>query len=155
MSSNQIEENKGSSKLQWFLFVIVIPIVFTITLLLIVLTVAGVNVFDLAEKYGSNIPIVSLLVEESPEQEAEQENVTELKATIKDYEANIEILEQDVKTKEEQITELELTIAQLESDMVNKEQEEQDKEEQVKNVAKSFSQMDAKSAGPIVEKMEK
>lgn len=51
-----MEESK-ISKFQWFL-VIFIPLIFAVTVALIVLTVAGVNVADKAKEMSAKIPFI-------------------------------------------------------------------------------------------------
>ena len=48
--AKKITDKQQGSKLQWFFFVIIIPIVFAITLAWIVLTLLGVNVTEQAGK---------------------------------------------------------------------------------------------------------
>ena len=42
-------EDKKPSKIQWFLFVIVIPLIFAILVIVIVLSLTGENVFEKAK----------------------------------------------------------------------------------------------------------
>lgn len=57
------EETKKTSKLQWFLFVVFIPLLFTISVVLLILTFSGINVFEQGKKYASQLPFVSQWIE--------------------------------------------------------------------------------------------
>ncbi|SET41780.1 Flagellar motility protein MotE, a chaperone for MotC folding [Salinibacillus kushneri] len=153
MSVKNTEKQKAS-KFQWFLFVIVIPAIFAVTILFVVLNIAGVNLFDMAEKH--NIPVVSALVQsdEDKEKENTQDQLSELQATIKDKDANIEQLQVDNKSKDEKISKLQQTISDLTNQLNQQEEQQQNQTEQIKEVSTTFEEMDPESAAPVVENME-
>ncbi|RDY72157.1 hypothetical protein DXT76_03430, partial [Halobacillus trueperi] len=65
------------------------PLIFLITLLLIVLTLSGVNVFEEAEKYASRIPGLSTPAS-SEGQNSEASEMDRLQAVIANKEAEME-----------------------------------------------------------------
>ena len=68
-NEKELEElEEKNSRLQSVLFVVIIPLLFAITVTLVVLTVAGVNVFDHLKSASSNIPGVANLVDPSKKQ---------------------------------------------------------------------------------------
>lgn len=148
-------EKKNTGRFQWFLF-IVIPVVFTLTVTLIVLNFAGVDVLGTAKKAASDIPVVSSLLNE----EAETDPQTAKKMTL---------LQDELEAKNEEINHLteqnemnERTIEGLNQDIVKLknriDQEsagnEEEEENQVKNISRSFNEMDAEAAAAIIENME-
>jgi flagellar protein FlbB len=161
MNPNEFPERNKASKLQWFLFVVVIPIIFTITLLLVILTIAGVNVWDTVGKVGSKIPVVSSFVDdptdvkEENEQEETDKLIVELEGTIKDYKAQIDSLEFDVNSKNEQLDGLNATIEDLTAKLAEKQETAHAQEESVKKLSDSISVMEPEAAGPIFESLEK
>ena len=98
MEDEVVEEKKPYNKFQWFLIVI-IPVFFTIFILLIVLTIAGVNVFQWSKEVGSNIPVVSTLFKEAKEPSLDEMNgeIVDLKGEIKNREAQIAQLESELE----------------------------------------------------------
>lgn len=77
MARNNNEEKKAG-KLQWVLFVIVIPIVFAITMLFVVLSVMGINPMDQLKE----APVVSSFVD-SKDEEILQSQLDEIKKKTK------------------------------------------------------------------------
>ena len=55
-------ETKKTSRFQSFIYVVLIPLLFTITVALIVMTILGYNVFELTKEYGQKIPFVSSMI---------------------------------------------------------------------------------------------
>ncbi|TCT26770.1 flagellar motility protein MotE (MotC chaperone) [Melghiribacillus thermohalophilus] len=152
MSSEQIQKHKKEGgKLQWFFFVIVIPLLFAITLALIVLTIAGYNVFQISEHIGSKIPVVSNFV--GNDEEVLQEENTNLLATIEDQKEQIETLQLDIESKDEEIQELNEQIQQLQNQLEQNEQSQQERDELISNVTESFSQIKAEQAAQIIENL--
>ncbi len=156
-------ENKGqekkAGKLQWFFFVIVIPIVFSVTLFIVILNIAGINVGDSVAKIGSNIPFVSSFFEETGDNEAEktdnsEKKLKELETLVKDYESQIESLEMEVQAKEDELLKKEQEIEQLTSSLEQKESNAEQAEMELKNLSNSFKDMDPEKAAPIFEEME-
>ncbi|MFD1018184.1 MotE family protein [Thalassobacillus hwangdonensis] len=142
------QPNKGS-KLQWFLLVIVIPIIFLIVLTLIIMTVAGKNVFEMAQQ----IPGVESLV--TSEEEAINENkINELMADVADKSARIEQLEGELAGKDDTIEELNEEILALQTEQESEDQVNTDQEEMIKSISASFKDIDAEEAAPIIEQLD-
>ncbi|WP_181348755.1 MotE family protein [Thalassobacillus sp. CUG 92003] len=151
-------EEKKSGKLQWFLVVILIPIMFLVTVTIVVLTLTGVNVFEEAEKYGSKIPGVSTLVSEDGQEEASVET-EQLKATIANNNAEIEQLEEQVSSKDNTIEDLNQQLSEYEARLEKSEEagEGDDTEnppDKVSELASSFKDMDAEQAAQIIENLD-
>jgi flagellar protein FlbB len=157
MSTRIKEEKKAANKLQWFFFVIVIPIIFSITLLLVILTIAGVDISKMAEKFGSNIPIISAFMDDDKESEKKDDpnkQIANLKKTMKDYEEQIAGLEADLKGKEQEIKKKQQQIEQLTNDESKQIDADNSRMEKVKALSKSYSEMDPEAAALIFNEME-
>lgn len=106
----EIEEEKGYGVFQWILFVLVIPLLFAITVALIVMTVAGVNVFEKAKEIGSHMPFVSSLIDDGGSADkggqTDKEKIVSLQAEIKNKEAKIEQLEKNLKASDKKMEDL-------------------------------------------------
>ncbi|TGB04805.1 MotE family protein [Halobacillus salinus] len=142
----------GGNKLQWFFFVIVIPVVFAITLALAIFTLLGINVFEQAEKYANQVPGLSQMVTTEDEKVIEGQT-SELEATIANNNAQIEQLEQEVSGKDATIDDLNLQIEKLEKELESSKEAKEDTSEQVSDLATSFQGMDAEQAAPILSNM--
>lgn len=149
----QIETNeKKHSKVQWVFFVIIIPFLFAITLSLVVLTVAGVNVFDLAKDYGSKIPVISNFVNEDTEDP--QQNRFELQAEVKDQQAQINDLQAQVDQKQQEIEQLQAELDQLNEQMNSEQITKEERLEKIKSVARTYAGMNPEEAGAIITELE-
>ncbi|MDZ5473480.1 MotE family protein [Bacillus sp. 31A1R] len=157
--ANVIEEQeqteKKFNKFQWFLFVVLIPLLFAITLGLIVATVAGINVFETSKEYGQKLPFVSSLFKEEEVKSVEEfeKNIISLEAQIKDREAKIEQLELEIdgKVKEVERGKLEKEQLQIQIDELLSIQEENKRA--FKDIVKTYETMSAKKAAPIIAEM--
>jgi flagellar protein FlbB len=160
MKELEIEKEENVSKIQWFLFVIVIPLLFAIALTLVITTIAGMNVFDVAKKYGTKIPGVSQLVggtEKSTEQIL-KENILEQKATIEEKTMKIKKLEQEIENKQNQIDSLKQEIERLNAELSAKQEEaaqpsSNEKQPTVQDIAKMYETMSEKNAADIISRM--
>ncbi|WP_191991763.1 MotE family protein [Bacillus aerolatus] len=105
----EMEEEKGYSVFQWILFVLVIPLLFAITIALIVMTVAGVNIFEKAKELGGNLPVISDMMDSgssAKDGQTDKEKVVSLQAEIKNKEAKVEQLEKKLESSDKEIEEL-------------------------------------------------
>lgn len=157
MAKSEQAKREGGKKLQWFFFVVVIPIVFAITLALIITTLLGINVFQQAEKYANQVPGLSQLVS-TEEEDAQKEETGQLEATIANNNAEIEQLEEQVQSKQSTIDDLQLQIESLEAELaateeVDEEEQASETSETVTDLASSFQEMDSEQAAPIIENM--
>ncbi|MCA0983327.1 hypothetical protein LCL89_04595 [Halobacillus yeomjeoni] len=155
MAKKDRADQDNGSKLQWFFFVVIIPIVFAITLALIVFTLMGVNVFEQAEKYANKVPGLSQVVNTEAEEEQTREK-DRLQAKIANNEAQIEELEGTVASKEAKIDELKQQIVKLEADLrtaTEAGEEDKEKDQRVTELAVSFEEMKPEEAATIIESM--
>ncbi|MBB6175794.1 flagellar motility protein MotE (MotC chaperone) [Anoxybacillus tengchongensis] len=154
------EETKKTSKFQWFLFVVFIPLLFTISVVLLILTFSGVNVFEQGKKYASQLPFVSQWIEgtEANEKKKLQEQIVELKAAMVEKEKQLKKANDTLKEKEAEIDALKQEIARLQAE---KEQEQEPTTtpttEQTSvtrvDVVKMYETMSPKKAAEIIPQM--
>ncbi|MGX1982750.1 flagellar motility protein MotE (MotC chaperone) [Thermolongibacillus altinsuensis] len=116
---NDLERSEGTekknSKILWFLFVVFIPLLFAISVALLILTFSGVNVFEEGKKYGQKIPFVSQFIPgtEANTMKQLQEEIVQLKATIVEKDKEIEQVNQSLEEKQKEIDALKQEIARL------------------------------------------
>ncbi|KWW10920.1 MULTISPECIES: hypothetical protein [Peribacillus] len=160
IESNGMEELEESkiSKFQWFL-VIFIPLIFAVTVALIVLTVAGVNVADKAKEMSAKIPFI-----ESGKKDEEKGNAdrNDEKVSIK-----LEKLETEIETKQKEIDKLEGIIDTRDKTIEKAEAEKQQLQLEMnqlkvsqsgnakafKDIIRTYETMAPKKSAPIITEM--
>lgn len=156
-----VEAEEKVGKLKWFLFVIVIPLLFTITLALVIATVAGFNVFGAVQKYGSNIPFLSEWMN-GKQQSAEQvlqKTMLEQKAMIEEKTQQVKKLEKEIKNKQSEIDALKQEIKRLNAELSAKQKQEttstspSETKPTIQDIAKMYETMSPKNAAAIIPKM--
>ncbi|MYL33144.1 hypothetical protein GLW08_01505 [Pontibacillus yanchengensis] len=150
---NQLESKK-TNKFQWFVFVILIPLLFAVTFALIVMTIGGVNVFQKVQEYGGKIPVVSSMVSSDNTQENQEPQSAELQATVQDQNAQIQQLKGTVSQKNQTIEELNQQIEELTNQLNEKAKSDQQRSEIMKNMSSSFKEMDPEEAAPIIAQLD-
>ncbi|AIE59656.1 MotE family protein [Bacillus methanolicus] len=149
------KEEKKIGRLQWILYVAVIPMLFALVVALIVMTIAGINVFDAAKDYGKKIPVVSSIFKDENSKsitEIEQ-SMVELEGEIKDKEAKISQLESQMQNKDLEIERLKLEKKRLESQIDELAAIQEENKRAMKDIVHTYETMSAKKAAPIITKM--
>ncbi|PIC06002.1 hypothetical protein CS060_00300 [Anoxybacillus flavithermus] len=153
------EEKKKASKLQWFLFVVFIPLLFTISVVLLILTFSGINVFEQGKKYAGQLPFVSQWIEgtDANEKKKLQEQIVELKATIVEKEKELAKTKDTIKEKNAEIDTLKQEIARLQAEKEQAQQPTAQTKEQTNaprvDVVKMYETMSPKKAAEIIPQM--
>ncbi|WP_338754003.1 MotE family protein [Bacillus sp. FJAT-52991] len=143
----EYEEGNKTSKLQWLLFAVIIPLLFAVTVSLIVMTIAGVNIFDKAKELGASIPGVSSMIdsESSKDSKVAKDRLVSLQAEVEDQKAEIEKLQKKLEASDQEIEKL-LT----EKDRLEIELEQQQKQEEDSGKGKT----DDKGDNPLIDTYE-
>jgi flagellar motility protein MotE (MotC chaperone) len=155
MDDNLIEKpEKEYGAFQWFVFVILIPLMFAVTISLVILIVAGVNVFDTAKDFGKKIPYVSTLLkdETKPEDQIQllEDNVVDLQATNEENQKTIESLNNKIRKRDDQITQLNEEISELKRKLMDNNVEAEKANVKLNEIAKMYEGMSAKKAAEII-----
>lgn len=159
MAAKPKNEKKKINPIIWFLFAVVIPGAVTLTLVVIILAVAGVDVVGWAKEKGSDIPVLSNVIttdEDKNEQRAEER----MQESITSKDEEIAALNQQVTDLESTVDEMEREIITFENeeDSDNAEEESEDDgtpvNESIAAIASSFSDMDHERAAQILQSME-
>ncbi|MGR3763862.1 MotE family protein [Rossellomorea sp. NS-SX7] len=146
------KDTKSNSRFQWIVFVVFIPLLFAITVALVVMTLAGINVFEKAQ----SVPFVSNILPAENEQDQEQlkSRIVSLQASIEDKEAKISQLQSEIGGKEKENEKLQATIEQQKLELEELRQIGEENKRAFKEVVSTFESMSAKSAAPVLLKME-
>jgi flagellar motility protein MotE (MotC chaperone) len=148
------EESK-TNPIQWFLLVVLIPVLFAVTVALIVSTVAGVNVFEAAKEFGEKVPVLSNILSKDSEDDIVQleKDRIELEGQIKDREAKIDQLHSKLENQDKEMERAQLEKERLlqEIDELNAIQE--DSKRAFKDIVRTYETLSAKKAAPIISQM--
>lgn len=155
--AKEIEEVEGkkSNKFQMFIFVFLIPFLFLVTVGLVVLSFAGVNVFEKSKELGAKVPFISSLIaeEDSQTEEEWEKNLITLEGEIKDREAEIEKLESEIEGKEAEVERTNLEKEQLQQQIDELLAIQEENKRAFKDIIKTYETMSAKKAAPIITAM--
>lgn len=149
------KESGKKSKFQSFIFLVFIPLLFAITVALIVMTILGVNVFEVTKEYSQKIPFISSAFnEESPKTvDGLESKMIELEAEIKDREAKISKLESELEGKDEEISQIQLEKESLEEEVKELTAMKEENKRAFKDIIKTYETISAKKAAPILSQM--
>ncbi|MGG0411519.1 MotE family protein [Peribacillus simplex] len=153
----ELEENK-INKLQWFL-VIFIPLIFAVTVALIVFTVAGVNVVEKAKEMSAKIPFIeSDQKDEEKGKPAKNEEkasmkLEKLETEIENKEKEIEKLEGIIDTRDKAIAKAVAEKQQLQTEMNQLKDIQNSSKQAFKDIIRTYETMAPKKAAPIIIEM--
>jgi len=156
MSKENIQEEKKYSAFQWILFVIIIPLMFAITVVLVVLSVSGINVFEGMKNVGEKIPVISSIFDGDKEvvDIDYKQKYGELQGEIKNQEAYIQSVENQLAEKDEEIKNLQLEKETLLNQIQELELINENRMVEMKEIIKTYETMSAKNAAAIIVEMD-
>ena len=149
-------EEKPYSKFQWFLFAI-IPVVFTVLMALVIMSVLDVNVFQWAKDKGKDIPLISGLIDNNEMTETEvayEKRIVDLEAEIKDSEAQIGKLENIIETKDQEIQKSDIEKERLKEEVRELRAVQTENKKAFTEIIRTYESMAPKKAAPILAAME-
>ncbi|HYK74784.1 MAG TPA: MotE family protein [Pseudoneobacillus sp.] len=152
-----IEQNEHKyNRFQWFLIVILIPLLFAITVTLIVMTVAGKNIFETVKDVGQKVPFISSYIsgENSKSIEKLESNIVTLEASIQDGKAKIDKLESELDNKDQEIERTQLEKEQLQTQIDELMAIQQENKRAFKEIVQTYETISPKKAAPILVSME-
>ncbi|MFS0782300.1 MotE family protein [Bacillus sp. 1P06AnD] len=146
------KEEKPYNKFQWFLFAIVIPVVFALVLGLIVMSVAGINVFQWTKDIGSKLPVVSSLTSNKDDGSITRykEKIVNLQGEIKNNEVQIGKLESMLDTKDKEINKSDIEKQRLQQEITELKAVQEDNKKAYKDIVRTYESMAPKKAAPII-----
>lgn len=148
-----IEAEETGKKLGFFqmlFYWFVIPVAFTLAIVLIIAQFTNTNVFQIVDDAVEKLPFVDSEKEIIESSTLNQEKVVELQAQIQEKEAQVTKLQGEVdgaNTKNEELV-IEIERLQYEIETLQRQQSETSMEQQ--EILKTFETMSAKKAAPII-----
>lgn len=141
---------KKYNKLQWFMYVILIPCLFTMALALVILTIAGINVFDITKQYAKYIPGLDVSEQKDVEEVDYHEQISLLETEIADKEVTMEAMEAKLTDKQNQIEALTAKVEELTTMLNERKQDEENQQEKLREVAKMYEEISPEKAAEIL-----
>lgn len=144
---NQIEEVEGKyTFMQKLLYLFIIPLLFTVVVVLGYLTYEGKNLFEVAKSFLPPKEEVSTSVEEQEEQEASSPKANDKTSSSQD----VILLERKVSEKEREITKLLSQLDQANKRIEDLQQQQQEVKASTRELAKLYEGMSTKKAAQII-----
>lgn len=162
----EIENEESAGKFERFLF-LMIPIIFTLVLLGVLLTLFNMDIRNNVLQVANKIPVLEKWVPDPPgdpadpnqqseKQEASSEKtIKELKVQLAQQEENLKIVTDEKVAQEAKVKTLESQIEKMktEAEEVSAEETEDPYQKQVTDLAKLYAGMKASKAAPIMENL--
>lgn len=149
------DNQREKSKFQKFLFVVAIPVLFSIVVALVALSFLGVNMLQTAKDISSKVPFLSSMVkvDKQPSVEEFQKQIVNMEAVIKDREAKLEQLQSEIDSKDTDLKRMELEKGQLQGQIEELTAIKEGNKRAFQEIVKTYETMSAKSAASIISKM--
>lgn len=146
-----VKKERESSKLQWFLFA-AIPVIFIVFMILVILSITGVNVFEETKTQLAKIPGLSGLTaeKESGALDEYEERIVNLEADLKDREAQMEKYESIIDSKDMEIQNADLARQRVEGEIEELRAVQNEDKKESKEIVKTFEEMRPNKAAPIL-----
>ncbi len=151
---------RSYSKLEWFFYIIVLPVIFISILIITLLWFFDYNVKNTILSTLNKVPVVEKFIDDSQlnnnnglsinNNEQLQKTIIDLKNTITD---NNTILKEEgikISAKNEEIGKLNDQIKELQAKLNEKATSEQTREQEITNLAKLYSNMNPQNAANII-----
>ncbi|MFE0506476.1 MotE family protein [Peribacillus butanolivorans] len=154
---DELTENK-ISKFQWFL-VIFIPLIFAVTVAMVVFSVAGVNVVEKAKEMSAKIPFAELIqkdeVKENSAKDTEKvsRKLAKLETEIENKEKEIEKLEGIIDTRDKAVEKAKAEKQQLQSEVKQLRESQDGSKKTFKDIIRTYETMAPKKSAPIITEM--
>ena len=169
MNQESVEKESGYSGFERFLF-FATPILFTIILLAVLLTLFNANWRNQMIALAENIPIVNQWISSDKDkaegkepgkakkenkniQKEQEEQIAELKALLASKDADLRNLADARKTLEEQVANLNKEIKDLRAERREEQVTEEQYAQQVKDLANLYAKMMPSKSAPILENL--
>ncbi|WP_244918878.1 MotE family protein [Paenibacillus dendritiformis] len=169
MNQESVEKESGYSGFERFLF-FATPILFTIILLAVLLTLFNANWRNQMIALAENIPIVNQWISSDKDkaegkepgkakkenkniQKEQEEQIAELKALLASKDADLRNLADARKTLEEQVANLNKEIKDLRAERHEEQVTEEQYAQQVKDLANLYAKMMPSKSAPILENL--
>jgi flagellar motility protein MotE (MotC chaperone) len=154
---------KSHSKLESIFFLFALPLLFTMILTGVLLSVLGYDVTGTLKDWGNAIPYVEKIipdnvVKETPgetdaQDKTQADKVTQMDQSLKEEQAARLELEQQLQTKTAELESLQQQNETLREQLGSLQQTSKEREQQIQALAQMYAKMSPSKAAPILEKL--
>ncbi len=146
---------RTNSKLEWFFFIFILPVLFISLLAFILLWFLD---YDLKENVFASlnqVPVIEKIIPDGENSKPvdSQTMITNLQKAVNQKDQSVLQLEAELKAKEEEMLKLQQRIEGLEQENKTVLLEEEERIEDLKKLAKVYENMSAKNAAKILEEL--
>ncbi|MBD8068297.1 MotE family protein [Bacillus sp. PS06] len=151
---------KRSSKIQSFIFLFLIPLLFTVILSLVLMQRAGINVVSQVKEISQKIPgVSSFVIDESENEKITTEerlnkNIENLQLKMEEKDSTIDELNMIVQEKENEISSLDQELKRVKFELTSIQQEQHDDRNIEVEITKLYETMTPKKAALIIPNLE-
>lgn len=138
--------------MQKVLMIVLIPLLFASAVLLIITKITDVNIFDKTKELSANLPFVSeaKVKDEVKNDPVLEERVVTLQAEIKEKEAEVFHLQEQLDASADEKDALLLEQEKLIYEIETLERGESSEKQKMTEIISTFEKMSAKSAAPVI-----
>ncbi|KGR86416.1 MotE family protein [Lysinibacillus odysseyi] len=147
------EEQNSPGFFQKLFFWFIIPLVFTLAILLIIATFTNTNVFKIADGLKEKIPFIASEEKGAENTSLSEEKVVKLQAEIQEKEAEIDQLQSEMDSTKQANEELEAEKEKLQYEIEQLKRTQEENQLEFQEILKTFENMSAKTAAPILTEM--
>ncbi|HWK22264.1 MAG TPA: hypothetical protein VNS08_04440 [Ureibacillus sp.] len=147
----EIHEENSPGIFQKLIFWFIIPLVFIVAILLVIATFTDFNVFDKASELTNFNGSEDVTDNKSPDQNGKK--IVGLEAEVKEKEAEIEQLQDELEKAKAENQESQSKQEQLQYEIDKLKSEQNEAKKEFNDILSSFEKMSAKSAAPILVEM--
>ncbi|AMA72671.1 MULTISPECIES: magnesium transporter MgtE N-terminal domain-containing protein [Aneurinibacillus] len=161
----EMAEERKYSKLEWFFYIIFIPLLFTLVLSAVIAQMFGYNVMGILAKELNKVPVLEKVIpdaavdssapaEDGNKADEKDSKISELEIKLEAKEREIADLKRKAELEKQKMDQV-LQQAQKHQEATKAAEKKATEEEQkkIKNLAKIYTSMSAGKAAPILEKM--
>lgn len=161
-------EDRKYGKLEWFFYIIFLPLLFTLILTGMLLSLLGYDVVNKALTIGNKIPVLEKYLpepsiegefEETPQPRLEEqiarlnEEIAVLNEEIQRKQTEIETMKKEYESNDDQVKKLNEEILSLQKQLEQERVSEEERQLRMKELAKLYTTMSASKAAPIMESL--
>lgn len=144
------ETGKKIGFFQMLFYWLVIPVTFTLAIILIIAQFTNTNVFTMVDNVVEKLPFVDSEKEIVKESAISQEKVVSLQAEIQEKEAQVTKLQSEVDSANAKNEEFVIEIERLKYEIETLKREQNETKKGASEILKTFETMSAKKAAPII-----
>lgn len=150
---NEQNDKKTKNKFQWFLYVVLIPLLFAIFIGLVVAQVAGVNVFEKAKEISTKLPFAASANSETKSGKSlkkYEDKIVDLQAEIENKNAELTQLQSKIDSQDTEKNQLLLEQKRLQDEITELKQIQEKNKKAFSEIVRTYETMSAKNAAPII-----